>query len=230
MPIIDLSLAHYDEMDPVAAAVGKMMNAETSVRRKYFPPKKEPDVVFVDSWLSIFAHAGTHLDCPRHIYRWGKTTDEVALDRFMGPACLLDFSSKGADEAISAEDLEAHAGLVRENDIVLLRTDFTDKFWGSDAYLRNSPFLTGDGANWLVDKGVKAAGFDFLQEEEVKKIPENVPENYVVHRTLLGNGIIQIEHMTNLSAIPQERFEVIALPLKMPGIEGSPCRAVAVVD
>lgn len=230
MPIIDLSLAHYDEMDPVAAAVGKMMNAETSVRRKFFPPKKEPDVVFVDSWLSIFAHAGTHLDCPRHIYRWGKTTDEVALDRFMGPACLLDFSSRGADEAISAEDMEAHAGLVRENDIVLLRTDFTDKFWGSDAYLRNSPFLTGDGAKWLVDKGVKAAGFDFLQEEEVKKIPENVPENYVVHRTLLGSGIIQIEHMTNLSAIPQERFEVIALPLKMPGIEGSPCRAVAVVD
>ena len=42
MPIIDLSLAHYDEMDPVAAAVGKMMNAETSVRRKFFPPQKEP--------------------------------------------------------------------------------------------------------------------------------------------------------------------------------------------
>ena len=148
----------------------------------------------------------------------------------MGPACLLDFSSKGADEAISAQDLEAHAGLVRENDIVLLRTDFTDKFWGADAYLRNSPYLTGDGARWLVDKGVKAAGFDFLQEEEVKKIPDNVPENYVVHRTLLGNGIIQIEHMTNLSAVTQERFKVIALPLKMPGIEGSPCRAVAVVD
>ena len=36
--------------------------------------------------------------------------------------------------------------------------------------------------------------------------------------------------MTNLSAITQERFKVIALPLKMPGIEGSPCRAVAVVD
>ncbi len=230
MPVIDLSLAHYDEMDPVAAAVGQMMGAETSVRRKYFPPREEPDVVFVDSWLSIFAHAGTHLDCPRHIFRWGQTTDQVPLERFMGPACLLDFSAKGRDDAITADDLEAYAPLVRAGDIVLLRTDFTDKFWGSDAYLRHSPYLTGEGARWLVDKGAKAAGFDFLQEEEVKKIPHNVPERYVVHRTLLENGVVQIEHMTNLAAIGRERFEVIALPLKMPGVEGSPCRAVAVVE
>ena len=230
MAIVDLSVLHYDETDVLANSVGRRMNAETSVRRHYWTPKQEPDVVFVDSWLSIFAHCGTHLDCPRHIFRWGRTVEEMELDRFMGPACVLDLSDKDADDPIGAADLERHSSLVQPDDIVLLRTDWTDKHWGSEAYLYHSPFLTGDGARWLVDKGAKAAGFDFLQEEEVKNVPDNVPEKYVVHRTLLENGVIQIEHMTNLSKIPAARCQVMALPLRLPGIEGSPCRAVAVVD
>ena len=55
---------------------------------------------------------------------------------------------------------------------MLLRTDLTDKHWGADAYLYHSPFLAGDGARWFVEEGVKAVGFDCLQEEEVKKIPQ----------------------------------------------------------
>ncbi|MFP6888578.1 MAG: hypothetical protein VCF07_02295 [Nitrospinota bacterium] len=79
-------------------------------------------------------------------------------------------------------------------------------------------------------KKVKAVGFGCLQEEEVEKIPDNVPKNYVVHRTLLGAGIIQIEHMTNLGAIPSDRCHVSAMPLKLIGVEGSPVRAVGWVD
>ena len=229
MAIIDLSLPHCDELDGLANAVMETQGFKTSVRRHYVMPKIERDVVFVDSWLSMFAHCGTHLDCPRHISQTGRTVDQMPLDRFMGPACLIDFSGKGADEAITAADLGAHAGLIKEDDIVLLRTDFTDKHWSTDHYLYHSPFLAGDGARWFVDKRVKAVGFDCLQEEEVKKIPDNVPENYVVHRTLLGAGIVQIEHMTNLGAIGAERFHVTALPLKLIGVEGSPTRAVAVV-
>src|SRR5690606_9917574 len=167
---------------------------------------------------------------PRHINRNGKTIDQIPPDRFMGPGCVLDFSHKGADEGISASELDKFSSLVKKDDIILIRTDWSDKTWGSDAYLFHSPFLTGDGAQWCVDKGAKMVGFDCLQEEEVKNLPKNRPEKYVVHRTLLENGICQIEHMTNMKSIPKERCEVIALPLLLLGVEGSPCRAVAVVD
>ena len=49
------------------------------------------------------------------------------------------------------------------------------------------------------------------------------------HCTLLGAGIVRIEHMTNLGAIGADRFHLNALPLKLIGVEGSPTRAVAVV-
>lgn len=230
MAIIDLSLPHCDELDGLANAVMETQGFKTSVTRHYVMPKVERDVIFVDSWLSMFAHSGTHLDCPRHISQSGRTADQMPLEQFTGDACVLDFTAKGADGAIGAGDLDKYASLVREGDIVLIHTGWTDAHWSSDHYLYHSPFLTGDGARWLVDKKVKAAGFDSLQEEEVKKIPDNVPENYVVHRTLLGNGIIQIEHMTNLGAIPSERCHVAAFPLKLVGVEGSPTRAVAWVE
>ncbi len=230
MTIIDLSLPHCDEMDGLANAVMETQGFKTSVTRHYVAPKVEADIQFVDSWLSMFAHCGTHLDCPRHINRNGRTVDQVELDRFMGPACVLDFSHKKEDEPITAAEIGKFDSLIQKDDIVLLRTDWSDKHWGADAYLYHSPFLAGDSARWFVEKGVKTVGFDCLQEEEVKKIPHNVPENYVVHRTLLENGIIQIEHMTNLKSITRERFQVSALPLKLIGVEGSPCRAVAVVD
>ena len=230
MAISDLSLPHCDELDGLANAVMETQGFKTSITRHYVMPKVERDVIFVDSWLSMFAHCGTHIDCPRHISQTGRTVDQMPLDQFMGPACVLDFSSKGADEAITAADLEKYSALVQESDIALFYTGWSDKYWNSYHYLYRSPFLSGDGARWLVKKKVKAVGFGCLQEEEVEKIPDNVPKNYVVHRTLLGAGIIQIEHMTNLGAIPSDRCHVSAMPLKLIGVEGSPVRAVAWVD
>ncbi len=230
MAIIDLSLPHCDELDGLANAVMETQGFKTAITRHYVMPKTERDVVFVDSWLSMFAHCGTHLDCPRHISQSVRTVDQMPLDQFMGEACVLDFSSKGSDDAITAAELEHFYGLVREEDIALVHTGWSDKHWSSYAYLYHSLFLAGDGARWFVDKKVKAVGFDCLQEEEVKKIPDNVPEDYVVHRTLLGAGIVQIEHMTNLGAIPAERCRAAAFPLKLIGVEGSPTRAVAWVD
>ncbi len=230
MQIIDLTLAHADETDVFAVGVMERKGWKTQVTRRYFMPEKEPDVVFVDSWLSMFAHCGTHIDSPRHISRSGITVDEVALDRFIGEACVLDFSRKKPNEAITGQDLAAQGAGIRPGDIVLLHTGWSDQKWGATEYMYASPFLTGDGAKWLVDRRVKAVGFDFVQEEDVKHIPDNKPENYVVHRTLLGNGIIQVEHMTNLGQIPTPRCQFIAFPLKLVGVEGSPCRAVAIVD
>ena len=68
----------------------------------------------------------------------------MPLDQFLGPACGLDFSSKGADEAITAADLEKYSALVQESDIALFYTGWSDKHWSSDPYLYRFPFLSSD--------------------------------------------------------------------------------------
>ena len=75
-----------------------------------------------------------------------------------------------------------------------------------------------------------ASAADVISSKFFYALGYHVPENYIVHRTLLGNGIIQVEHMANLGQIPTPRCQFIAFPLKLVGVEGSPCRAVAIVD
>ena len=41
-------------------------------------------------------HGGTHIDAPRHLSFGKWTTDEIPLDRLIGPAIKIDISSKSA--------------------------------------------------------------------------------------------------------------------------------------
>lgn len=44
------------------------------------------------SRLSMGSHQGTHLDAPFHFYDDGKTLEQISLERFCGPACLVDLA------------------------------------------------------------------------------------------------------------------------------------------
>ena len=59
--------------------------------------------------ISMATHQGTHLDVPYHFYDDGKTVDQMPLDRFYGPAALVDLAP-GA--CLRGEDAD-HAGNAR---------------------------------------------------------------------------------------------------------------------
>ena len=78
--------------------------------------------------------------------------------------------------------------------------------------------LTPDGARYLVDRGIKLIGIDYLSIEGFHGDGE-------VHRLLLDNGAVILEGL-NLSGIVSGRYELICLPLKIRDGDGSPVRAV----
>ena len=51
-----------------------------------------------------------------------------------------------------------------------------------------------------------------------------------VHTTLLGAGILVVEHLTNLDALPAAGFRFTAVPVKMRGLGSFPVRAFATLD
>jgi arylformamidase len=69
-----------------------------------------------------------------------------------------------------------------------------------------------------VEKGVKLIGIDYLSIEGLQGEGE-------VHRLLLDNGVVILEGL-NLSGIDSGSYELICLPLKIKGGDGSPVRAV----
>ncbi len=180
---------------------------------------------------TISAHAYTHIDAPLHMIKDGKSIDAFPVDYFIGEAALLDIP-KGKNEPIRAEDMERAGRHARDGDIVIIRTGWLEKTWGKDEFT-NSPYLTEEAAQWLVRLKARMACYDFAMdyiEREFFTKGFAKTEDFVIHRILLQNGVLNLENLKNLSKISRPRIQLIALPIYLTGLEGAPCRAVAVDD
>lgn len=176
-------------------------------------------------------HTGAHIDSPLHVYKDGITTAEIGLDQVMGEAVVLDLSFVDANHGVTIDDLRRAGGdEVRQGDIVLLRTDWTDKTYGTwPDYFTESPYFPPESAEWLVAKGPKTIGFDFF-EEYCARLPDFSSEDFPMHRVILGAGIVILEGLTNLGAIPRRRVAFYAPFFKIAGTEGAPARFFAVIE
>jgi kynurenine formamidase len=89
--------------------------------------------------------------------------------------------------------------------------------------------LSEDGAKWLVTRKPKAVGVDFFEEYSAR-LKDFKPDDFVVHKIILGAGIIIIEHLTNLNKVSKERVKLYILPLKLMISEAAPARAIAIEE
>jgi kynurenine formamidase len=146
----------------------------------------------------------------------------------------VDLSRVGARHPITAEALEQTGADIRHGDIVLVRTDWDLRTpFISREYFTDSPFLTQDGAEWLLARGIRALGMDFVADAILRDVlnrpdEKRTREEFVSHQVLLRNRVLLIENLCNLKQLDQPRILFFALPLNLEGSDGAPCRAVAV--
>jgi len=169
--------------------------------------------------LRLGSHTGTHVDPPAHFLDGHPTADDLPLDVLLGEAVVADLT--GRPGPLGPDDLEAldlPAGTVR----LLLKTD-NSTLWSAepvrfpDRYVAVSPA----GADWLVDRGVRLVGVDFLSIEE-----QDAP-GHPTHVALLSAGVIILEGL-DLSAVAPGRYTLACLPLKVAAGDGAPARAVLI--
>lgn len=183
------------------------------------------------SSVNMVLHTGSHVDFSLHVQEHGETAADVPLDRFCGEALVLDLSDVGPEQPISAAAVAERATQLRRGDIVLVRTGWTERMWGNfpDYYLR-SPYCAPEAAQWLVEHGARAIGFDCFSEY-CARLPDFGSEDFIIHKIILENGAILMQQMTNLSQLPTDRrFLFFAPCIKMTGAEGSPARFFALLD
>ena len=183
------------------------------------------------SKVEMLLHTGSHVDFGRHVMADGETAVDVDLERVFGDALVVDLSYTGPNHAISVADLESHALEIRRGDIVLVRTDWTEKHWGNfPMYYMESPYCSPEAAQWLIDQGAKAIGFDCFSEY-CARLPDFTSEDFIIHKIILENGAILMQQMTNLSRLPTgSRVRFFAPFVKMRGAEGSPARFFVLLD
>jgi kynurenine formamidase len=174
--------------------------------------------------LSLSSHQGTHLDVPFHVFDDGKTVDQMPLARFFGPAVLVDLAPGGcldAKTSITLEMLLPHAAKFQPGAKVLYRTGW-DRRYGQPGFFSDSPSLTVEAARWIAERRIGLLGMD-------TGTPST--ESLESHWILLGQEaeIVLVECLANLDRLP-ERFTFFGFPLNLEGRDGSPIRAVALVE
>jgi kynurenine formamidase len=179
------------------------------------------------SRISALLHTGSHVDAPLHVVAGGRSIDSVTLDEICGNGVVIDLHDVGERERIDASRLAAAAPEISPGEIVAVRTDWTDRWWGTfpDYYTR-SPYLTEDAGAWLVQRHPKAVVVDFF-EEECAVTTDFTSEDFVVHRALLGNDIPIVEQATRLGRLGAGPFVLRAPFVLLAGVEAAPCRISA---
>ena len=171
------------------------------------------------SRIEMCVHTGTHMDAPFHFFDDAETIDRIPLDRCLGPARLIDLRGIAPKLEIRHEDLESRANAPLRAQAAVLYTGWS-KQWGAPRYFSDHPCLAADAAQFLVDCGVQLVAVDM---PSVDRAP------YPAHQILLRAGVPIVENLTNLEAIGADLFQLVVLPLKLAGRDGSPVRAAAIV-
>ncbi|MBL1078695.1 cyclase family protein [Nocardia sp. 2] len=171
--------------------------------------------------LDLGSQTGTHVDAPVHIDDRLPALDELPLDRFLGPAVVVDARGLAPRGPIGREYFE---GQVAAGRIVLIATGWS-QHWGTPDYLAH-PAPTPEAAEYLIASGVRTVGIDALS------VDPTPAEDIAVHRILCGAHAVIAENLTALDELlaaqaAGQRIEVSLLPLRLPGADGSPVRAIA---
>lgn len=167
--------------------------------------------------IDMVANTGTYVDSPFHRFADGKDLAELPLRSVAELEALV---VRRPFEDGLAVDANAFAGLGVSGKAVLVATGW-DRFWRSEAYFADHPFLTEDAARLLAEGGAAFVGIDShnIDDTRVRARP--------VHTILLGADIPIGEHLTGLDQLPDSGFRFSAVPPKVSGMGSFPVRAYA---
>jgi kynurenine formamidase len=173
--------------------------------------------------LHLYSHSGTHMDAPLHFAAGDGTIDRIPLEQCLGPAWVADLSGLEPRALITSAHLGRVAEKVRPGDGLLLKTGWSAHVARPQYYRDNLPRVSRELAEWCVARRVRLLGVEPPSVADVNDLAEVT----AVHRILLGGHVVLVEGLTNLEALREERVFFCAVPLKIEGGDGAPCRAFA---
>ncbi len=164
--------------------------------------------------IEMASNTGTYLDTPFHRFADGKDLSQIELPQ------LADLEAVVVRNALPSIEPVAFQDVAVKGKAVLINTGWS-KHWRTDQYFEGHPFLTASSAAYLRDQGAVLVGIDSYNIDDI------TDGTRPVHTTLLGAGILIVEHMCNLEQLPANGFRFSAVPVKVKGMGTFPVRAFA---
>jgi kynurenine formamidase len=190
-------------------------------------PKVEIREIPVPDWIayptyswefSLSAQSGTYLETAAHMFQDAPTIDQVPVERFFLDAAVIKVGDKQANEPIRAAELAGAQVEIRPGDALLVCTGW-DRNWYDTSYVAQSPHFTLEAMHWILDQQISLMGADLPRFDSWEN-----PQQFF--GDFFRRDILLLAPLVNLGAISHSRVRLIALPLKIKGVCGTPCRAV----
>jgi arylformamidase len=164
------------------------------------------------SRLSLGVHTGTHVDAPVHFAVPGGGVEALPLRNLIGVARVVAIRSPRIDRA----DLEPLG--IRAEERVLFKTSNSDRCWDTDDFVPDYAYVTSAAAQLLARAPVWTLGVDYLSVG-------GPDDGAATHRLLLEAGVCIIEGL-DLRRVTPGTYELVALPMLIPGADGAPARVL----
>lgn len=211
MQIIDLSHEISEQMTVFGDMEKPEINRKFSVEKDGFKLHE----------LKINSHTGTHVDAPAHMIAGRKNLDDFSLNQFYGKGLMLRVNQFSKGE-IPLDFLKNYESQIKETEFLILNSGWHKK-WKTPDYHINYPVLSQESARWLSQFKLKGIGLDYISIDPADS--QDVP----LHKIVLGAGIIIIENLAHVDALPESDFLFQCFPLKVDQADGSTSRVVAFV-
>jgi len=166
--------------------------------------------------MNVGTHHGTHLDVPFHFGEGKETVETIPLEYFFGDALVIDLTK--VNKCITAADLSKVKNISKFKK-VLFKTQNSLKFLKQKKFAKNFIYISGDAAEFLVNKGIKTVALDYIT------IDPYGSEAFPAHHTLLRAKIVVVEGV-NLEKVSPGKYTFACFPVKIKNADGAPCRAV----
>jgi arylformamidase len=164
-------------------------------------------------------HVGAHADAPSHYAAAGPGIGERPLETYFGPCQVIRVPVNRGERILPAHLAVPIADLVRAPRVLFHTGTFPDpNRWNSD-FASLSPELI----EALAAAGVRLVGIDTPSID-----PESDPE-LRAHQAVARHDLSILEGLV-LDGVPEGLYTLIALPLRLPGADASPVRAVLVAE
>lgn len=178
---------------------------------------------FRETMLTLGTHIGTHIDSPAHIVKGKPTLDAFPVSQFVGKGLVIDCRNIKDGDEITAEQILKYGEKLNQAEFLLFNLGW-DKKWGTNDYFGNFPYLSSEAIDVIVNSNYKGIGIDVISIDSIGK-PLKVHTELFTKKSL-----IVVENLTNLEKCGNEIFTFVCLPLKLIDVDGSPARAIAIIE
>lgn len=165
------------------------------------------------SAIATSVHVGTHIDAPLHFIPGGADIEQLSLGVLCGEAVVHAML-----EPRDIEPGDLDGADIRRGDRVLFKTA-NASLWARGEFDESFFGITEAAARRLVELGVVAVGVDYLSIDAFTRAGSPA------HLVILGAGVVIVEGL-DLDAVAPGRYEMVALPLRLRGSDGSPARVI----